>query len=265
MSSAPRQITSHLLWFLTFLNLTGWPRFPERLGKHFVTLGWTSGPAIRAVCSPTLLKGLGRDTSCSPLLGGRKGDPPFPRGWGRHQCHCFSPLLVSLQLAHSLPAGPGGSKAHEPHLAQFRCSSGKCATSTKIITAARFVEMQSLEIPNRPVACQGKCQQTLQRQREREVAIPSTGHEKEDRKIIQNTCIIQGHVLSLLAPNSTYVTLSCVAPLTVTPDPCYWWAETALIQFFSSISAFKRILCIITSTVLFTCFLVLWGWVLVFL
>lgn len=94
-------------------------------------------------------------------------------------------------------------------------------TSTKIITAARFVEMQSLEIPNRPVACQGKCQQTLQRQREREVAIPSTGHEKEDRKIIQNTCIIQGHVLSLLAPNSTYVTLSCVAPLTVTPDPCY--------------------------------------------
>lgn len=34
----------------------------------------------------------------------------FPRGCGRHQCHCFSPLLVSLQLAHSLPAGPGEAK-----------------------------------------------------------------------------------------------------------------------------------------------------------
>lgn len=35
----------------------------------------------------------------------------------------------------------------------------------------------------------------------------NTRRKKQDRKIIQDTCIIQGHVLSLLALNSTYVML----------------------------------------------------------
>lgn len=96
--------------FLPSLNLTGWPRFPERLGKPFVALSWTSGPATRAVCSEPVQRHV-----LSPSHGGRKGDPPFPRGWGRHQSHGFSPLLVPLQLAHSLPAGPRGAK-HMNHI-----------------------------------------------------------------------------------------------------------------------------------------------------
>lgn len=95
----------------------------------------------------------------------------------------------------------------------------------------------------------------------------SIGHKKQDRKVIQYTCINQGRGLPLLALNSTYVTLPCVAPLTVTPDPCYWWTETALfLLLFLSVSAFNSILCIITSTVLFTFLLLLFcgGWILVF-
>lgn len=114
-------------------------------------------------------------TSCSPSSWGRKGDPPFPRGWDKPGI-AWDPPLVPLQPAHSLPAGPRRSRAHEPHLlAQFLCSSGKSALSPKIITADRFVGTQSLEIPYRPGACQGKCQhlETLQRQIERSIQYQS--------------------------------------------------------------------------------------------
>ena len=183
MPSAPRQITSHLPWYLTFLSLTGWPSFPKRLGKYFVTLGSTSGPAIGGICPPALLAAEAHVQRhlLQPLAWGKEGgSPPSPgAGAGTKGC-CFGPPLVPLQPAHRLPAGPRGSRAHEPHLlARFLCSSGKSASSAKIITAARFIGMQSPEIPNRPVACQGKHQhlETLQRQRERSTSPErSTGY-----------------------------------------------------------------------------------------
>jgi len=92
--SAPRQITSLSPQYLTFLSLTGWSRFPKRLGKHFVTLGSTSGPAPRAPCPPTLLKRPRSGTSTAPLLGEGRGIPP-PQGLRQGQsATALAPLGV---------------------------------------------------------------------------------------------------------------------------------------------------------------------------
>lgn len=61
--------------------------------------------------------------------------------------------------------------------------------------------MQSPEIPNSPVACQGQCQnlETLQSQKMRSSSAErSTGYKKWDRKLIPSNCRYQGDMQSLL-------------------------------------------------------------------
>lgn len=108
--SVPRQITSHLPQYLTFLSLTGWPRFPKRLGKHFITVSSTSGPAVRAICPPALLyaKVPVQRHLLQPLAWGKGGGSPLPQGLGQGPSAIASdpPRCPSSLRAASL-LGPG--------------------------------------------------------------------------------------------------------------------------------------------------------------
>lgn len=108
--SAPRQITSHLPQYLTFFSLTGWSRFPKRLGKHFVTLGSTSGPAIRAIHSPVLLAAEVplQQHLRQPLASGKEGGSPLPQGLGQEPSTiALDPPWCPSNLCTALLLGPG--------------------------------------------------------------------------------------------------------------------------------------------------------------
>lgn len=108
--SAPRQITSHLLWYLTYLPLAGWPRFPRRLAKHFFHPWlnfWTCNHSHLPSCAAGCQSACAAVPPAAPRLGEGRGIPPSPGPeQGPSAIASGPPWCPSSPRTASLP-GPG--------------------------------------------------------------------------------------------------------------------------------------------------------------